>query len=464
MIFVAIVGGVFLGALGALVPLYLLIYGGEALLGRVHLGRGSRFLLLLLKSSRRNPLRTALSYLAVFVLVGLVVTVWSALHVLDRLIAFKAGEIKMVVSERWQSESELPISYARRLCEGGADPSRPDSVWPTDAMTWQFYLGTIDPANNTRDSQIFFIALEPRKAPTLMDRTYDDVPFQSPQRSGPKLAQTAEFMEAVARMENDRRCVIIGRKVLTALNKRVGERIKVTGMNFKDIDLEMEIVGTFPEGRFDDTAIMHRDYLNSALALYATNHPGQKHEKADRSLSLVVLEVPDVRSYNQVAEQIETSTEFRNPAVKCETLAAYAVSQLEGYRDIIWGMRWLLSPASLITTGLILANAISLSVRERRKEMAVLKVLGYRPAQILLLVLGEAMLISGLAGLISSLLVYHTVNEFADFADFVLPLYIPDRALWWGPVVGILTGWAGSLLPAWMACRVHVATVFARVG
>jgi putative ABC transport system permease protein len=464
MAIIGIVGGVILGALVALGPLVLFLYGGEALLSRLHLGRVARFVLLILKSARRNPLRTGLSYLAVFVLVAIVVVVWSALHVLDRMMAFKASDIKVVVSEKWQAESALPFAYAQPLCEGGADPSRPDAVRPTDAMTWQFYLGTVDPLKKKRDSQIFFIALEPCKAATVMDRTFDEVPQQSREQSGPKLARAAEFLAAIKRMEQNRRGVILGRKVLTAINKRVGEAMKVTGLNYREIDLEMEIVGTFPEGRFNDTAIMHRDYLNNALELYARTHQGQKHAKADRSLSLVVLEVPDLTTYNQVTQQIDASGAFRNPAVKCETLAAYAVTQLEGYKDIIWGMRWILSPAILFTTGLIMANAISLSVRERRREMAVLKVLGYRPVQILALVLGEALLIGGLAGLVSCVLVYEIVNRFMEFAESFLPLYIPDHALWWGPAVGMLTGAAGSLVPAWLACRVRVATVFARLG
>jgi hypothetical protein len=51
-----------------------------------------------------------------------------------------------------------------------------------------------------------------------------------------------------------------------------------------------------------------------------------------------------------------------------------------------------------------------------------------------------------------------------DFDESFLPFYIPDSALWWGPAVGLLTGGVGSLVPAWMACRVRVATVFARMG
>ena len=43
----------------------------------------------------------------------------------------------------------------------------------------------------------------------------------------------------------------------------------------------------------------------------------------------------------------------------------------------------LLVPAIVITMAMILANAISISVRERLTEMAVLKVLGFGPGRIL---------------------------------------------------------------------------------
>ena len=54
-------------------------------------------------------------------------------------------------------------------------------------------------------------------------------------------------------------------------------------------------------------------------------------------------------------------------------------SFLDAYRDLLCGMRWLLVPAILVTMALVIANAISISVRERRMEMAVLKVLGFSP-------------------------------------------------------------------------------------
>jgi putative ABC transport system permease protein len=464
MLILGVIVGVVGVALVSLVPLFATLFGGEAVLTRLGGGRASRFGLILLKSLRRNPLRTCLTYLAVFVLVAVVTMVWSALYVLDHFMEYKARDIKVVISDRWQDNSAMPFAYARPLCDGGANPGRPDAARPRDAMTWQFYLGTVDPEKNSREGLVFFTAIEPCKAATLMDRTFDDVPQQSRQRAGPKLAQAQEFLAEVAKMENDRRAVIMGRSLLRQLDKRVGDRLKVTGINYKGIDLEVEIVGLFPPGRYDDTALLNRDYLNDALDTYPNTHGGARHPQADRSLNLVVLEVPDMDVFTRVSRQIDSSGLFQNPAVKCETLAAYAVSQLESYRDIIWGMRWLLAPATLVTLTVIIATGISISVRERRNEIAVLKILGYRPAQVLALVLGECLLLGALGGFLSSALLYQAVNRLVDNSNSVLPLYIPDEALWWGVAVGALAAVAGSLVPAWTACRVPVTAVLSRVG
>ena len=42
----------------------------------------------------------------------------------------------------------------------------------------------------------------------------------------------------------------------------------------------------------------------------------------DKSLALVFLRVPNMPTYDRVAAQIDSSPEFRSPAVKCETLSS----------------------------------------------------------------------------------------------------------------------------------------------
>ena len=159
---------------------------------------------------------------------------------------------------------------------------------------------------------------------------------------------------------------------------------------------------------------------------------------------------------------------YSNPAVKCETASSGIASFLDAYRDLIWGMRWLLVPAILVTMALVIANAISISVRERRTEMAVLKVLGYSPGQVMGLVLGEALLVGIVGGLLSSAGTYYFINEVLGGVKFPIAFFpafkIPRDALWWGPMIGGLTAFAGSFAPALAARSVKVSEVFSRVA
>jgi putative ABC transport system permease protein len=182
----------------------------------------------------------------------------------------------------------------------------------------------------------------------------------------------------------------------------------------------------------------------------------------------MVLKLKDSKAFERVASQIENSPELVNPVVRCETMASGLSAMLEPYRDLIWGVRWLLAPACLVTILLVIANAIGITVRERRLEMAVLKVIGFRPLQILVLVLGESLLLGAVAGFVSSGLTFAAINWGIGGISFPIGFFarffIPPAALWWGPAVGGLAALFGSLLPAWTACNVKVAEVFSKVA
>jgi putative ABC transport system permease protein len=454
---------VILVALVALVPLFLVLYAGEVVLNAVQIGRASRFFLVALKSLRRNLLRTSLTYLASFVLVVVVVMVWSVLYFLDLLTSPKTRNVKLIVTEKYQGFSQMPFSYADPVSEGAADKGRPGDVRPDENMTWQYVFATVDAAKNTSENGMLLIALEPRKMLTIMENVFDEfTPGESQQKREGRRQEEELIQGVVKEMERNRKAIILGRKKMTALNKKVGERINVTSSNFTSIELELDIVGVFPPGRYDELGVMNRDYLNGAIDAYPRTHGGQKHPLADRNLNVVWLQVQDLVAYGRIAEQLDASGLFVNPAIKCETLSSGVNTVLEGYKDLFWAMRWLLAPAILFTMVLVIANAISISVRERRTEMAVLKVLGFRPVQILMLVLGEAVLIGAVSGLLSALFTWLVVNHLPHSQSF--QVWVPDSALWWGPAVGGLAALAGSFVPAWTACKVRVSEVFARTA
>jgi putative ABC transport system permease protein len=414
-----------------------------------------KFLLLIFKNVRRNLVRSSLTSLGTMALVLVVTLVWSILAFLDQVTSEKQNNLKAIVSERWQFPSQMPFSYATTLVEGAAREE--SDVRPEDSMTWQFFGGTLDPERSTRSERLFAFAMEPAKLKTMMD-DLDTLPDD----------QAAELDAAIAKMNANRQGIMLGQDWLKILNKRLGDRFTLYGLNYKGINLEVEVVGTFPPGRYDKSAVIHRDYLNNALDAWPRSHNGQKHFLADKRLNLVWLRVPNTAAYSRMADQIQASPLYASPSVKCETASSGIASFLDSYRDLIWGMRWLLAPACLVSLSLVIANAISISVRERRQELAVMKVLGFRPHQILLLVLGESLLLGAGSGFLSSGLTWYVVNNVFGGLKFPIAFFpsfmISDDALWWGPLVGGLAALLGSLSPAWTACNVKVSEVFAKVA
>ncbi len=414
-----------------------------------------RLWLLVAQNLLRNPLRTILTMLGTMMLVMVVTLVWSILTFLDQATAEKANNLKAIITERWRIPSQMPLAYAASLSDAAAQ--KPSDYHPLDSMTWSFLGGSLDPDKRTRENSLFAFCLDPKKLLTMMD----DLDTLSGE-------QLVELRAAVDKMSQNRQGIMLGRDRLAAINKRLGDRFVVHSFNYKDINLEVEIVGVFPDGRYNNSAAINIDYLTAAMDAYPQSHAGQKHPMASKSLNLVWLRVEDMNAFQQAATQIMSAPFYSAPAVKIETQASGISTFLEAYRDIVWGMRWLLSPAILVTLSLVISNAISISVRERQQEFAVMKVLGFSPDQILLLVLGESIVLGLVSGLASASLTLWVVNVVYGGLKFPIAFFgaflIPNAALIWGPALGIVSAVAGCFLPAWQARSVRVSDVFARIN
>jgi putative ABC transport system permease protein len=443
-------------ALLALVPFVVLLLLAEIVLARMATMPTS-LALLLVRSLQRNRMRTSLTFVATFVLVFVVGGLWSVLHYLDKLLSDQARAPRVVVSEKWQLTSQMPMSYAASLGLGAA--RRPGDLKPTDSMTWQVYVGTTEPGNPSPDNSVVCIAMEPAKVLTMFDDIFTEM---NEERGQSKTHRRQMLEQYVGQLERKKQGLLLGARRMEALNKRIGERINLYGMQYRNIDLEFEIVGVLVGGSLSNLAIFNRDYLNDTFDSFSRKF-GYKHPLESKSLTTVWLQMGDKEACARVAEQIDVSGLYQSPAVKCQTFSAYVSAALDAYADLIWGLRWVLAPAVLFIMTLVMANAIGISVRERASEIAVLKVIGFRAWQVLILVLGEPMLIGALAGLLSAVCSRLLVNVLLNqYSDNPIDIDVPIQALWWCPLAGFLAGLVGSVIPAWSACRLKAAQVFAR--
>ena len=447
-----------------------IIFVAVAILFMVVLVVNHHYVRFVYKSLRRNLLRTILTSMATMVMVFVVTVVWSILTMVDQLTTEKARNFKAIVTDKYQNPSQMPRAYSYSLCEGSPNPKSPTDyhVKPEDSMTWGFYIGTNDQKNISFKSIIFFFSMEPKRLASFdqngkFQSMMDDIDLLSDDQLK-KLAACCEEMEA------DCTKVIVGEDRLRMMGLQAPCEIQIYGKGtFQDMDLRVKVIGTFPAGsKYGQNAIMNYQYIENAMDDYKRQHQGKAHPQAEKTLALVWVRVPDRAAYAKVEEQIERSPEYTNPKVKCETLSSGIGTFLEGYRDMLWGMRWILAPFAMVTMAMVIAVAISISVRERRTEMAVLKVLGFSPTQIMVLVLSEALFIGIGSGLVINALAYFLINKTIGGIPFPIGFNamvpVPAAVLWWGPTIGGLTALVGSIFPAWTARSVKVSEVFSKIA
>jgi len=481
-------------------------------------GKFSKIGGLVFRSLRRNLLRTALTYVALFVLTGMLTFIYGTVKFLGDFTAEKEDSQMVIMSEKFSIPSQMPPGYSNQL--KGVIEKLPPSARPrpmTDAerakkgvapsplgsiraeelqelfnddldknessakrqrfqqlaalgleenfMTWSFVGASLDPTKFTQENNLFLFALDPSAVSSGM------MGEQGLSKEDLGEEGWAEMIRVINIVKEDKQNIVIGEDRLKLIGKKVGDTVKFFSTNYKDITFECKIVGAFPAGsRLAGGAAMRYDYLLSKLDDYKATKK-TPHPQADRCLNLAWVRMPNKASYQALAAKVNEPGQFNSPAAKMETFSAVVGSFLEPYKDIFWGMKFIIMPAIVCIMCLVIGITITLGVRERWTEMAVMKVLGFQPWQIMSMIITEAMLIGLFGGMLSTWCIYFLPVvirngtkavgvKFAFFDNFNMPWQI----VIYGPLLGIAVGLIGSALPSWNARKVKVSEVFAQVA
>jgi putative ABC transport system permease protein len=413
--------------------------------------------LLIVKNLRRNRLRSVLTLLAVVCLVAIFSMIVTVLRFLQMVVTAQARDVPIVITERYRFPSRFDRRYIEQIVYPGSslynELTASPGFHPEKYTLWYFSAFTLDTERKDRNLEFLVIATLPDKMPVMIDGL---------EELDPRLCA---LMKKPPQTRRDNIGILIGPDRLRRLNKRVGDVFKATSLTLREgvsgqrlpIEMEFEVVGELPgTSRWAQGAFMDYEYLDRVLK--------EKKSEMDGQVNLGWLKLDDQESAARASGLIEREISD----VKSET-ASTAVSRfLEGYKDLFNGIKFLLIPAIMIVMVVIVANAISITVRERTTEMAVLKVLGFRPRQILILILGEGLLLGVLGGLLGATLTYASINHVAGGIKipiaFFPVFFVPVQVFWWGPVLGAATALLGGIVPAWNARGVKVSEVFAKVA
>jgi len=244
----------------------------------------------------------------------------------------------------------------------------------------------------------------------------------------------------------ERTACVIGRDLANKFNFKEGDRITVVGDVFPGT-LEFTVRGIFDSPRVSDLLYFHREYLEETLPAAQRGNAG----------SFYVL-VDDPGNVTRVANAIDD--QFRNATVqtRTENEQAFILNFMSFLGDV---KLFLVSicAAVIFTVLLVSANTMAMSVRERVREVGVLKTLGFSRGNILTIILGEACgiaLAGGVIGFVLSTLLTGGVRS-SPIGAFLPSSSAVDPAVAVACIaVAVGIALISSFAPAWSAARTNI--------
>jgi ABC-type antimicrobial peptide transport system permease subunit len=225
--------------------------------------------------------------------------------------------------------------------------------------------------------------------------------------------------------------LVLGKRAAQSMEVEVGDTLRITGSTFR-------VVGIYETGNgFEDGAAIVP--LQDAQDLALLPHKV--------SMLYVKLDNPNE------ADQLRARIERRFPDLAVSTSAGF-VNQ-EQLFDMLDVMAMAIAGLAVVIGGITMTNTLFMSVFERTREIGVLRSLGWRWWRVMGMILGEAIVLALLGGLIGSglgVLSIVAISRSKSWLGIFGAQLTPDlflRAL----VTVVTLGLVGGAYPAWWASR-----------
>ena len=376
-----------------------------------------KYLPLLWANLGRKRLRTSLtlaSIIVAFLLFGLMQTLRVAMTGSPEL----AGIDRLITMHKTSFVQSLPLAYLNRV-------KGVDGIVVATSQDW--FGGTYQNDRN----QIPAFAVE---ASTFFE-VYSEYPL--------KPEEKATFLQ-------DRTGVIVGKLLAERFKWKVGDTIPMTSNIWTHKDgsgnsWPMKIAAIYDATNGDNQSMyFHYDYLNESRA-----------EIRDM-IGWVVVKVKDPARSADIARTIDDL--FRNSTAETKTSTEKAF--IQGFANQMGNIGKLLTfvaAAVFFTMLLVTANTMGQSIRERINEIGVMKTLGFSGAGVTFLIIAEAILVTGLGGLIGlGLAALASKGIGAAVAQFFPVLGMPPATWGIGVVLILLLGGLAAAIPCTQASRLKI--------
>ncbi|MEJ2614600.1 MAG: ABC transporter permease [Ignavibacteriaceae bacterium] len=259
--------------------------------------------------------------------------------------------------------------------------------------------------------------------------------------------------------KKERNSCVIGKDIANQYHLKVGDVMTLDGDIFPG-KWDFVIRGIYqPKFKSTDATqmIFHWDYLNERMK---QESPGRANQ-----IGWFVVKIKNSDQASVVSDKIDALFKNSSAETKTETERAFQQGFIASSSAIITSMNVM----SFVIVGiimLVLANTMIMSARERTKEYAVFKALGFNAGHLSGLILGESLFISILGGGLGLLLTFPIVEGFAaNIPKGFFPVFqVEPITLILAVSAIIIIGVAAALFPLQRALTTKIVDGFRFVG
>jgi putative ABC transport system permease protein len=257
-----------------------------------------------------------------------------------------------------------------------------------------------------------------------------------------------EFVDGRSLVQADQGSIVIGHLISHPGGSEeplieAGDRITFTfyvgsgqkEATFRVVGVLEEIGGTF--GSEDDRSVMMS--FRDAQTIFETGS----------TVDFVALQVDQMENVDPVVEEIKEKFEGRVMVMSFEMIQEQ-IGQVLGTIEAVLGG---IAAISLLVAGVSIINTMTISVMERTREIGILKALGSKSTEVLLLFISEATITGVLGGILGAALGFFMGVIVGDYIG--LPVSVTYDLGLAVIMFAVLTSVIAGLHPSWQAANLH---------
>jgi putative ABC transport system permease protein len=365
----------------------------------------------ILRNALRNKRRLTLTVLSVALSLFLFTVLQTALRELSQPQVTEDSALRLIVRHKVSLGNVLPSKYQSRI-------ARVPGVKRVSRLTW-FGGIYIDEKN--------FFAQFACDADALFDI----------------LTEVTTEPQQVAAFKKEKTACMVGIKTMNRFGWKVGQKITLRGTIYP-ADLELTIRGVYHGGIDETNLFFHHEYMDEALKWHIAGCFWVQAANADAVAD--IIQRIDAMFSNSAAE------------TKTETERAFQLTFLSWFGNIKLLIGTITS-VIVFTMMLVTASTMSMAIRERAREIAVLKALGYNGGQLFGLVLAESFglaMVGGLIGCFGTWWLAENVDMYVLSQGFFIKFEVTPHIIAAGLLIAAGMGVVSCLAPAVATVRASV--------